>query len=62
MSVKKLRQQAATCFEMASTMRDPNDRARLLKTAQTFQQLADDEEGAGDTSLPEQESTNLIYR
>jgi hypothetical protein len=47
MSIKQFRRQAATCCEMASMMSDPCDRDRLLKTAHTFQQLADDEEGAG---------------
>jgi hypothetical protein len=32
---------------MAAKMSDPADRERLLKTAQTFLQLADEGEGAG---------------
>jgi hypothetical protein len=46
MSIKQFRRQAATCWEMAATMSDPGDKERLLKTAQAFRRLADNEEAA----------------
>jgi hypothetical protein len=56
MSIKQFRRQAATCCEIASMMSDPCDRDRLLKTAHTFRQLADDEEGAGGKPCAERET------
>lgn len=59
MSIKLLRRQAATCVEMASKISNPIDRDRLLKTAHTFRQLADDEEGSAHDPSPEHEPKKI---
>lgn len=45
MSASRLRHQAEMCARLASFMSDPNDRARLLKTEQTFREIAAEQDG-----------------
>ena len=45
MSASRLRHQAEMCARLASFMSDPNDRARLLKTEQTFLEIAAEQDG-----------------
>lgn len=55
MSATRLRHQAEMCARLASFMSDPSDRARLLKTEQTFLEIAAEQEARPDYRAPEPE-------
>ena len=55
MSSSRLRHQAEMCARLASFMSDPNDRARLLKTEQTFLEIAAEQDGRLDCRKAEPE-------
>ena len=58
MPMQLFKRQAAAFLEMASTTDDVEDKARFMRTAHIFEQLADEEKGSSLKSLHDKQRSD----